>query len=215
LSSNHSLNFKGSKKAPDNAVIDIFILNSDNGEHPFHMHGHQFPIIATSVCPQAEQAFAEHYLRRDVVSIPPMVGNNTGWAWIRLVANNPGVWMFHCHIDWHMEAGLGCLFMESPTHVATVQPPHDQVQFCSISSPFCGGSSSAGFFRNNNSNSPSPSGQHAQVIYDNPHQHHKIVSSESEALLSISTQSDAAAPLLRKESAGSSSSTSMLEPLTQ
>lgn len=31
---------------------------------------------------------------------------------LRFVANNPGVWMMHCHIDWHMAAGLGMIFKE-------------------------------------------------------------------------------------------------------
>ena len=37
-----------------------------------------------------------------------------GWAKIRFIADNPGVWINHCHIDWHMAAGLINIFIETP-----------------------------------------------------------------------------------------------------
>ncbi|KAJ3392856.1 hypothetical protein HDU84_003340 [Entophlyctis sp. JEL0112] len=36
-----------------------------------------------------------------------------GYAVLRFVADNPGVWLFHCHIEWHIEAGLVMTFIES------------------------------------------------------------------------------------------------------
>ncbi|KAL3776558.1 hypothetical protein ACHAWO_001742 [Cyclotella atomus] len=29
---------------------------------------------------------------------------------IRLLANNPGPWIFHCHIDYHLAAGMAMIF---------------------------------------------------------------------------------------------------------
>jgi len=29
---------------------------------------------------------------------------------ISFVADNPGLWFFHCHVGWHAEAGLGMVF---------------------------------------------------------------------------------------------------------
>ena len=80
---------------PHARVVEVHIANYDNGEHPFHLHGHNFWVVATSVLPEAETLFAPNYVRRDVVSLPP-----NGWAKIRFVADNPGVWLFHCHIEW-------------------------------------------------------------------------------------------------------------------
>ena len=37
-----------------------------------------------------------------------------GWATIRFVADNPGVWLLHCHIEWHMHAGLQSIVIEGP-----------------------------------------------------------------------------------------------------
>ena len=93
---------------PFNRTIDIWINNTDGGEHPMHLHGHSFWIISTSEYPDTP----EHPILRDTVSIPAQ-----GWARIRFVSDNPGVWFMHCHIDWHVEAGLAAYFIEAPHHL--------------------------------------------------------------------------------------------------
>jgi len=35
-----------------------------------------------------------------------------GFTLIRFVADNPGAWALHCHISWHMEAGLLMTILE-------------------------------------------------------------------------------------------------------
>jgi iron transport multicopper oxidase len=39
-------------------------------------------------------------MRRDTWMIAP-----GGYTVIRFVADNPGVWFFHCHMDWHNIGG--------------------------------------------------------------------------------------------------------------
>jgi len=80
---------------PFGEVVEMLINNTDGGEHPFHAHGHDFFVVATSEAPDAEALYSPVFLRRDVVSIPA-----NGWARIRFVADNPGAWLFHCHIEW-------------------------------------------------------------------------------------------------------------------
>ena len=80
---------------PYNRTIDMFINNTDGGEHPIHTHGHDFWIIKTSEYTPAQPLY------RDTVSVPA-----NGWALIRFNADNPGVWVIHCHISWHIEAGM-------------------------------------------------------------------------------------------------------------
>lgn len=48
-------------------------------------------------------------LRRDTVMVQE-------WSWlvIKFIADNPGVWAFHCHIDWHNLAGMALTFVEAP-----------------------------------------------------------------------------------------------------
>jgi iron transport multicopper oxidase len=40
-----------------------------------------------------------------------------GSATIRFVADNPGINLFHCHIEWHVEASLTATFIEAPTQL--------------------------------------------------------------------------------------------------
>ncbi|CAF4538365.1 unnamed protein product, partial [Rotaria sp. Silwood2] len=97
---------------PYQAVVDILLENKDKGEHPFHLHGHSFWIISSSDNPQAEQLYSGAYIQRDVVSVP-----GSGWAKIRFLANNPGAWLFHCHIEWHFDAGLTLAFLAGPNEL--------------------------------------------------------------------------------------------------
>lgn len=91
---------------PQNQVVDLLVTNFDDGSHPFHLHGHKFWIMATS----SEQYFDwssyglinnTNPIRRDTLTI-----DAEGWALIRFISDNPGLWALHCHISWHMEAGL-------------------------------------------------------------------------------------------------------------
>ncbi|KAF5323276.1 hypothetical protein D9619_013491 [Psilocybe cf. subviscida] len=88
-----------------NDVIELVIHGSSHGHiHPFHLHGHAFDIVQSIQGPP-------NYVnppRRDVVG----VGGST--VIIRFRADNPGPWFLHCHIDWHLEAGLAVVFAEAP-----------------------------------------------------------------------------------------------------
>ncbi|CAF1156762.1 unnamed protein product [Didymodactylos carnosus] len=99
-------------------IIDIIINNHDDGEHPIHLHGHKFWIIANGNTHDGD--FNEkkvvfntrNPLKRDTVSLNPH-----SYAVLRFVADNPGIWIFHCHIDWHLQAGLALIFVESAQRV--------------------------------------------------------------------------------------------------
>ena len=41
---------------------------------------------------------------KDTITVP--VG---GYTVIRFLADNPGTWMYHCHLDFHSEVGMGLL----------------------------------------------------------------------------------------------------------
>jgi iron transport multicopper oxidase len=105
------------------AIVDLQITNYDGGAHPFHLHGHQFQVIARSgwgpddgpplTIPSDYEADAPASpLRRDTVLI---YGN--GYAVLRFKVDNPGITLFHCHIEWHVEAGLTLVFIEAPTEL--------------------------------------------------------------------------------------------------
>lgn len=48
-------------------------------------------------------------MRRDTLIVKPMSN-----FVIRFRADNPGVWIFHCHIEWHMDSGLAATMIEAP-----------------------------------------------------------------------------------------------------
>lgn len=103
-------------------VVEIVLNNMDPGLHPFHLHGHTFQVISRSEGADDEDEpqiydslnpehtrFPKHPMMRDTV-----VANANGFIVLRFKADNPGVWFFHCHVDWHLEQGLAVTFVEAP-----------------------------------------------------------------------------------------------------
>ena len=61
------------------------------------MHGHKFAIVGRSNGMDREESHdgeVQNALKRDTIQVP---GNSK--ATIRFVADNPGAWMFHCHLE--------------------------------------------------------------------------------------------------------------------
>ncbi|RIB25929.1 Multicopper oxidase [Gigaspora rosea] len=113
-------------------VIDIVVYNGVTGEHPFHLHGHTFWVLGSGPVgtkPDFSKLNIFDPIKRDTATIPP-----EGWIVIRFEANNPGIWAFHCHIEWHVEAGLVAQFIELPHELRKLKPPADWEQLC-IKSP--------------------------------------------------------------------------------
>ncbi|KAJ3311634.1 ferroxidase fet3 [Boothiomyces sp. JEL0838] len=105
-------------------VIDIVVISHDGGEHPLHLHGHDFWIMGQGTAASSSDIPTTFNLadpvKRDTVTVPACDTDANGacvgvaWTVLRFVADNPGIWNFHCHIDWHLLAGLGMTFVESP-----------------------------------------------------------------------------------------------------
>ncbi|KAI3404886.2 hypothetical protein KGF56_002302 [Candida oxycetoniae] len=118
-------------------VVDLVLNNVDDGKHPFHLHGHNFQVISRSEQGSDPIAFdpnnktmidyPEKPLIRDTVEVK---GN--GFFVIRFVAENPGIWFFHCHVDWHLEQGLAIILVEDPFVVQQQQQliPDNHLQVC-------------------------------------------------------------------------------------
>jgi FtsP/CotA-like multicopper oxidase with cupredoxin domain len=64
-------------------------------------------------------------LRRDTFTLQPY-----SWTLFRFVADNAGLWAFHCHIAWHMEAGLMMQFMSRPDVLAATSIPGEVWGVC-------------------------------------------------------------------------------------
>jgi FtsP/CotA-like multicopper oxidase with cupredoxin domain len=73
----------------------LAIRNDTAWYHPVHLHGHSFRVIARNGRPTRYREW------RDTVLVPPREQ-----ADIAFVADNPGDWMFHCHILDHQDGGM-------------------------------------------------------------------------------------------------------------
>lgn len=112
-------------------VVDIVLNNLDTGTHPFHLHGHAFQVLSRAPAvddsdppvnfdPDHHEDFPEFPMMRDTLYVNPQ-----SHFVIRFKANNPGVWYFHCHIEWHLEQGLALQLIEAPE--AIVADPEQQI----------------------------------------------------------------------------------------
>ncbi|KGO77348.1 Multicopper oxidase, type 2 [Penicillium italicum] len=115
-----------------NDIIEIVINNHHNNLHPWHLHGHQFQVLQrTPVDGGYYTGLSSNVsatpIRRDTIMV-----QNHGHTVIRFRADNPGVWMLHCHIEWHVEAGLMATIIEAPeTFANTVHaPPQSHYNAC-------------------------------------------------------------------------------------
>lgn len=74
--------------------VEIVFKNTSTMSHPMHLHGHVFQVTEID-----GDKFSGAI--RDTVLVMP---NST--LKIQFDADNPGVWPLHCHILYHMEAGM-------------------------------------------------------------------------------------------------------------
>jgi iron transport multicopper oxidase len=113
-------------------IVEIVVNNLDAAIHPFHFHGHQF-----QVCQRPESnegVFNGHSrefpvipMRRDTVTV-----NAKSYVVLRYQAFNPGVWLFHCHIEWHVVMGLVATIIEIPEELRGLTIPPDQKAACEV-----------------------------------------------------------------------------------
>lgn len=85
------------KVKKDNRVRLRLINAGTSTIHPMHLHGHQFKVVAVDGNPVPEIA----RLLRNTITVHP--GETYD---IEFVANNPGVWLFHCHELHHADGGM-------------------------------------------------------------------------------------------------------------
>ncbi|KAI7896214.1 multicopper oxidase-domain-containing protein [Mucor mucedo] len=95
-------------------MVEIVLNNLDAGAHPFHLHGHVFQLVGRGDgVYSGDDSVVEWHLdnpaRRDTIQVP-----EESFVLLRFRADNPGVWFFHCHIEWHLESGLAATFVEAP-----------------------------------------------------------------------------------------------------
>jgi len=77
-------------------IVRITLYNNSMMRHPMHLHGHDFRVI---------NGQGDYAPLKNVLDIMPMETNV-----IEFEANLEGDWFFHCHILYHMMAGMNRVF---------------------------------------------------------------------------------------------------------
>lgn len=73
----------------------LAMTNMTAWPHPIHLHGHSFRVISRSGAPTKHREWQDTVLMASREKVE-----------IAFVADNPGDWMFHCHILEHQAAGM-------------------------------------------------------------------------------------------------------------
>ena len=81
-------------KAGELQIWDI--VNTTLMDHPFHLHGFFFQVLAINGTPPPWRSW------EDVVNIPPRATVRIAW----MPDDRPGSWMYHCHILEHHASGM-------------------------------------------------------------------------------------------------------------
>jgi FtsP/CotA-like multicopper oxidase with cupredoxin domain len=124
-------------------TVDIILQNMDENSHPFHLHGTQmwelgaghgyFPgYEQLGLLPEgkglldpANTTVINNPLKRDTIT-----AEGYGWVLLRFTADNPGVWLFHCHVIWHSEAGMGMQFVSRADDLRGLKIPDEARKLC-------------------------------------------------------------------------------------
>jgi FtsP/CotA-like multicopper oxidase with cupredoxin domain len=77
-------------------LVRLHIVNNSPKFHPIHIHGHVFSVLAKN-----GRRLTGAPIHLDAVLVAP------GETWdVAFKADNPGIWMLHCHVLAHASAGM-------------------------------------------------------------------------------------------------------------
>ncbi|KAI0786920.1 multicopper oxidase [Abortiporus biennis] len=97
---------------PRNATVEITMRGGAlGGPHPMHMHSNTFHVVRSAG--NSSYNFVNPIVR-DTVNI----GEATDEVTIRFDTTTPGPWIFHCHINLHLQLGLAVVMAEAVEDIA-------------------------------------------------------------------------------------------------
>ncbi|CAH8355640.1 unnamed protein product [Eruca vesicaria subsp. sativa] len=118
-----------------NSTVEIIVQNTgiiSAESHPMHLHGFNFYVLGYGFgnydrIRDARKLNLVNPQMHNTVGVPP-----GGWVVLRFIANNPGAWMFHCHMDAHLPYGIIMVFVvqNGPTPNTRLQPPPSNLPQC-------------------------------------------------------------------------------------
>ncbi|KAL0256444.1 laccase, multicopper oxidase, benzenediol:oxygen oxidorectuctase [Diplodia seriata] len=106
---------------PNEGIWTYWIIQETPGTpqipHPIHLHGHDFYVVGRGsgvfdISTSPSTFNWNNPTRRDVSLLP-----GGGWLALAFPTDNPGAWLMHCHIAWHISEGLGVQFLEAKDQI--------------------------------------------------------------------------------------------------
>ncbi|KAK4432303.1 Laccase-4 [Sesamum alatum] len=101
-------------RLPYNATVQVVL--QDTGiiapeNHPVHLHGFNFFVVGRGLGNFNPKTDPKKFnlvdpVERNTIGVP-----SGGWVAIRFLADNPGVWFMHCHLEVHTTWGLKMAFL--------------------------------------------------------------------------------------------------------
>ncbi|KAL0338215.1 UNVERIFIED_CONTAM: Laccase-4 [Sesamum angustifolium] len=118
-------------KLPYNSTVQVVL--QDTGiiapeNHPVHLHGFNFFAVGRGLGNFNPKTDPNNFnlidpVERNTIGVP-----SGGWVAIRFLADNPGVWFMHCHLEVHTTWGLKMAFLvengKGPNE-SILPPPQD------------------------------------------------------------------------------------------
>lgn len=111
-------------------VVELFIASQAEDHHPLHLHGQSFRVVGDGLLTKNQSDINEYLkipladvIARDRAGEFPRILVNPWhkdtlvilglgrYNIIRFKAENPGVWIFHCHNEGHMMQGMGMIII--------------------------------------------------------------------------------------------------------
>jgi len=136
-------------------TYEVVFINWEGQQHPWHTHGHNLDIVGHGwLNPETgwrgsfnassfDLAVAFGGLAPFDEAVPVVARVDTftsaahSYVVFRITADNPGAWMMHCHMDYHLEAGMGMLWsVEQEGGGYDLPPPPDDFRVCAREATF-------------------------------------------------------------------------------
>jgi hypothetical protein len=110
-----------------NAWYYFIIQNQFLASHPMHLHGHDFSLLGQGFSAWNPSLVStlefDNPMRRDTAMLVGARGGqgSPGYTVIGFQTDNPGAWLMHCHIVWHVDGGLALQWVERPDDIPAQQ----------------------------------------------------------------------------------------------
>ena len=106
-----------------NEWVYFVIQNQFFASHPMHLHGHDMSVLGQGTVAWNPSLVStlnfDNPTRRDTAMLAGSRGPGSppGYTVIGFQTDNPGAWLMHCHIIWHVDGGLALQWIERPDEI--------------------------------------------------------------------------------------------------